>query len=70
MSYQAARYRAGHSGYVSEFDDFLNGFLRAHPEVENDQKRGWYIFWDRHVDLGELEEQRKDTVKLKSYAYD
>lgn len=70
MPNKPVRYRAGGAGYVSEFDEFLDGFLRAHPEVEEDQKRGWYIYWDHNVDLDLLEEQRKNAVKVKPYVYE
>lgn len=36
--------------YVSEFTQFMNGYLQAHPAVKKDQMRGWYIYWDHHVD--------------------
>jgi hypothetical protein len=70
MQQKTVRYKVGHGGYVSEFDEFLHGFLREHPEVEEDRKRGWYKYWDRNVDLDNLEEQRQDAVKAKPYTYE
>ena len=70
MKANTAKYRIGHGGYVSEFDQFLDGFLRTHPEVEADQKRGWYIWWDHRLDLDELEKQHKDEVPAKPYQYE
>jgi hypothetical protein len=63
-------YRPRHSGYVSEFEDFLNTYVHRHPAVEKDQQTGWYLLWDKHVDLGELNKERADTVPFKSYYYD
>lgn len=28
-----------------EFMEFMDSFLSAHPEVIEDQKRGWDIYW-------------------------
>jgi hypothetical protein len=69
MKPHAEPYRVGHAGYVSEFDQFLHEFLERHPEVERDQKRGWYIWWDHRVDLSELDKQRND-LPVKSYSYE
>ena len=70
MQSKTAPYRVGHAGYVSEFDEFLQRFLRAHPDVVEDRKRGWYTYWDRDVDFDKLEEQRQDAVKAKPYFYE
>ena len=35
------------SGYVSEYEQFLNQFKAEHPYVEPDQRRGWEIWWHR-----------------------
>lgn len=65
-----AKYHIRHGGYVSEFDQFINDFLVHHPEVEEDQKRAWYIWWDHRVDLKDLEKQQEDTVPVKPYQYE
>ena len=70
MKARTEKYRIGHGGYVSEFDQFLNSYLKQHPEVEEDQMRGWYIWWDRRLNLDELEKERKDTVPAKPYQYE
>jgi len=62
-------YRVGHDGYVSEITQFLDKFLEEHPEVIDDQSRGWHIFWDRDVDLGELKKADQDSVPTKPYYY-
>lgn len=29
-----------------EFTEFMDAYLKAHPEVLIDQKRGWNIYWN------------------------
>ncbi len=70
MASKPDKYRPGHTGYVSEFDQFLHGFLAQHPEVQEDRQRGWYIWWDHRLDLDELDKQRKDSVPVKPYSYE
>jgi hypothetical protein len=64
------RYRPGHSGYVSEFTQFIDQFIEQHPEVSENRRRGWYIFWDKRVDLDELERAKKDNVRQNPYYYE
>jgi hypothetical protein len=61
------RYRVRHGGYVSEFTQFLEGYLGTHPAVEPDQQQGWYKLWEKHVDLGELDKERKDSLPFRPY---
>lgn len=64
-----APYRPGHDGYVSEFGRFIDGYLQQHPEVRASQRQGWRIWWERPVNLGELERSGKDTVAEPPYHY-
>lgn len=64
-----APYRPRHGGYVSEFEQFMGGYLAGHPGVEPDQQKGWYLLWDKHVDLGELKKAEEDHVPLPPYYY-
>jgi hypothetical protein len=70
MRTKPAQYRLRHSGYVSEYEQFLDTFMAGHPEVAQDQRRGWYIWWDRQVDLNALVKEHDDTIPAKSYPYD
>jgi len=63
-------YRPFAGGYVSEFQQFMDGYLARHPEVEQDRKRAWYNWWDQRVDLDELDKQRADSVPDKPYHYE
>ena len=70
MKWKQQPYRVGHSGYVSEFDQFLDAYLAGHPSVVPDQQKGWYLLWDHKVDLRELDRERQDAVPVRSYSYE
>lgn len=55
--------------YVSEFTHFIDDFLEKHPEVVRDQKIGRSIYWDKHVDLADLEKARQDSVPEDGYGF-
>lgn len=57
------------TGYVSEFTAFIDDYLTQHPEVVEDQKRGWNIYWNRKVDFAALETAEKDAVVDDSYGF-
>lgn len=38
--------------YVSEFTLFMDRYLKEHPEVVEDQARGFDIFWHPRIDPG------------------
>ncbi|MEO6354530.1 MAG: DUF3460 family protein [Burkholderiaceae bacterium] len=54
---------------MSEFEQFIGTFLEEHPEVVQDQRKGWYIFWDHKVDREELKKAEEDSVPVKGYDY-
>lgn len=64
------KYRPMAGGYVSDFEQFLSGYLARHPEVAEERQRRWYIWWDHRVDFDELDKQRQDTVPDKPYHYE
>jgi hypothetical protein len=53
--------------YVSEFEQFMNGYLRDHPDVERDQLMGWRIWWERYVNPREVDQERHSNLKHQSY---
>ncbi|MGB9991749.1 DUF3460 family protein [Massilia sp. SM-13] len=55
--------------YVSEFEEFLNKFKAEHPGTEENQRRGWNIWWDHRLDLDAVDRQRKDSVPPNPYYY-
>lgn len=62
-------YKPGHNGYVSDFTAFMEHFLEEHPEVIEDQRKGWYRFWDHKADFKAEQEAGKDNVPVKGYDY-
>jgi hypothetical protein len=48
----------------------LTDFLHQHPEVEEDRRRGWKIWWDHRIDLDLLDQQRRNAVPFKPYQYE
>lgn len=56
-------------GYVSEFTDFMNEFLKNHPEEITEQRKGWNIYWNKKVDFEAQEEAEKDSVPVDGYYY-
>lgn len=56
--------------YVSEFEQYMDAFLKRHPDVVCDQERGWYIWWDHRLDLDAVEKERASEVPAKPYPYD
>ena len=69
MSAERQASGAGHAGYVSEFEQFMGQFLAQHPEVVQDQCKGWYIFWNHKADLDELKKAEQSSVPMKGYEY-
>ncbi|WP_025918047.1 DUF3460 family protein [Herminiimonas sp. CN] len=61
--------RSTRSGYVSEFEQFMDKFLEQHPEVVRSQHKGWYIFWDHKVDFDDLKKAGEDSAPVKGYDY-
>lgn len=57
------------SGYVSEFTRFIDQYLLEHPEVVEDQREGWNIFWNRHVDFAEQKQAEEDAVPDDTYGF-
>lgn len=55
--------------YVSEFTLFMNQYLAEHPQVVEDQERGWNIYWNRKVDQAALEKARQDSVPDDGYGF-
>ncbi|XLZ71097.1 DUF3460 family protein [Massilia sp. SR12] len=57
------------NAYVSEFECFFGELLREHPELVEDQRKGWNIWWDHKVDLEAERAARTDAVPTQAYYY-
>lgn len=55
--------------YVSEFECFFGELLQKHPELVDDQRKGWNIWWDHQVDLEAERLARTDAVPTSPYYY-
>lgn len=55
------------ANYVSEYAIFISQYLAKHPEVLEDQKRGWNIWWDRKADFDAIKQAEEDSVPDDSY---
>jgi hypothetical protein len=56
--------------YESDVTRLLRDMLAAHPEIEQSQREGRALFWDRKVDFEALERERQSEVPMKGYPYD
>ncbi len=55
--------------YVSEFTQFMNRFLDAHPEVVKDSQRGWDIYWNPKIEPSLPDEAKEDNVPDDGYGF-
>lgn len=55
--------------YVSEFTQFMNDYLAQHPEVIADQHVGRAMYWDKQIDMAEVEKTERNAVPLEAYSY-
>lgn len=56
--------------YVSEFTEFLDGLKQKDPGIEQRQREGRAIFWDKTpLDLDAMHRARESRVKQQPYVY-
>lgn len=56
--------------YVSEFTQFMNGYLSENPTVAQGQAEGRALLWDKApLDLDERARQAQSRVAQKPYPY-
>jgi hypothetical protein len=56
-------------GYVSEYTHFIDQFLVDHPEAVVDQHDGRLLYWDKKVDLADLQKAEQDHVEADGYGF-
>ncbi|MBU1366077.1 MAG: DUF3460 family protein [Gammaproteobacteria bacterium] len=56
-------------GYVSEYTHFIDQFLVDHPEALVDQHDGRLLYWDKKVDLADLEKAEQDRAEADGYGF-
>lgn len=55
--------------YVSEFTTFMGHFLEEHPEVAEEQMRGYNFFFNAKIDWEELENADEGSVPDDHYGF-
>lgn len=56
--------------YVSEFTRFIDAYLKQHPEVVEEQMRGWNADWHTEfIDPVALREAAEDSVPDDTYGF-
>lgn len=55
--------------YVSDFTRFMNRYLEQHPEVVEDQQRGWRLGWVPKIDPQAWREAAPDFVEDDTYGF-
>lgn len=57
------------SNYESEITQFLKDFKKTHPDVEQRQREGRALLWDKNQDTELLEGFRAGRVPQRPYVY-
>lgn len=55
--------------YVSDFEIFMGKFLKDHPEVVEQQRRGWSSFWQVKIDPAASNFRKEDLVPDDHYGF-
>jgi hypothetical protein len=56
--------------YQSDITQFLNQLKQQKPQLEEQQRKGRALLWDKQpLDLDERERQQASRVKQTSYSY-
>jgi hypothetical protein len=55
--------------YTSDVTSFIEAMKATRPTLEDEQRRGRSLLWDRHIDLGAEEEYDEARVPQQPYVY-
>ena len=55
--------------YTSDVTSFIDGLKAAKPSLEDEQRQGRALLWDRRIDLGAEEEYDEARVPQQPYVY-
>ena len=55
--------------YVSDFMNFMDQYLKEHPEVVEEQRRGWSSFWEVKIDPAASNFSKEDIVPDDHYGF-
>jgi hypothetical protein len=54
---------------VYEFENFMDQFLKEHPEVVREQHRGWSSFWDVKINPETTHIHKEDLLPDDLYGF-
>jgi hypothetical protein len=58
------------AAYYSEFTQFMQTYLKEHPDILKDQWRGHKLLWDKDpIDLQERKRAKESFCPQKPYPY-
>ena len=57
------------AAYESELTKFIRELKAKKPDIEQEQREGRAIFWDRELDLEQLKRWRDSKVPQQPYVY-
>ena len=55
--------------YTSDITSFIDELKKKRPTLEDEQRRGRGLLWDRRIDRGAEAESREDRVPQQPYVY-
>lgn len=55
--------------YVSDLTKFIAEMKQKNPQLEESQRKGRSIFWDKRIDLDELKRFQEAEVQQPAYVY-
>jgi hypothetical protein len=55
--------------YTSDVTSFIDELKARRPTLEDEQRRGRSMLWDRHIDLAAEEEHDESRVPQQPYVY-
>jgi hypothetical protein len=55
--------------YTSDVTSFIEEMKAKRPTLEDEQRRGRSLLWDRHIDLGSELEHDESRVRQQPYVY-
>jgi Protein of unknown function (DUF3460) len=59
-----------HSGYESEFTQFLTDLKKQKPDLEEKQRQGRALLWDKEAtSLADQARREEATIKQTAYVY-
>ena len=55
--------------YTSDVTSFIDELKAAKPTLENEQRQGRALLWDKRIDLNAQAKYGDSTVRQQSYVY-